>query len=86
MLFTASSYIIHGLFCLTAGNHISLSKAKPGQVVVSRPSLRTTMMYYMVYQTVLQCHLGQFLLAELCVYSPPENAPLPDDTVVFLEA
>ncbi|KAI0640433.1 hypothetical protein C8Q79DRAFT_921702, partial [Trametes meyenii] len=55
---------------------------------ITRPSSTssTALAFHCYYATAIQCASGDSIPAELRVYSPPNDTPLPDDTIVFLVA
>ncbi len=77
-----SNVLTVGFFSVARGTRISVPRPRPQTSIV--PTNSTAATYFMTYQTTFQCSLGDFVPAEARVYSPPNDLPLPDNTVVFL--
>ncbi|KAI0084433.1 hypothetical protein BDY19DRAFT_997781 [Irpex rosettiformis] len=76
-----STVLTYGFFSLAQGNRIAVARSRGRSVVAAT---NTNVTYFMNYVTTFQCHLEDFLGADGRVYSPPNDVPLPDNTVVFL--
>ncbi len=75
------TFVTFGFFGIANGYRFAVTK--PSQQNASGNS--TT--YFMRYTTSIQCSDGSGMLpAELRIYSPPHDSPIPDNTVVFAVA
>lgn len=76
-----STVLTYSFFSLAQGNRITVPRTRPSTVVVSTSNTVTN---FMNYVTTFQCRLNDFLGADGCVYSLPNDTPLLDNTVVSL--
>ncbi|CDO69900.1 hypothetical protein BN946_scf184884.g59 [Trametes cinnabarina] len=74
----SSTLNIFGFFALAGGVRRSTPRASS--------SSSASVTFHCYYSTVIQCSSGSALPAELRVYSPPGQNPLPNNTIVFLTA
>lgn len=73
-----TAFIISGFFSLTSGRRIRTD--------VPRPNGTTQGVYYVHYDTVVQCSQTGPISAEVRKYSPPGEAVLQDDTIAYVTA
>lgn len=73
-----SAFIISGFFSLTSGRRIRTD--------VARPNGTSQGVYYVHYETIVQCSQSGPISAELRKYSPPGESVLQNDTIAYVVA
>ncbi|KZT05502.1 uncharacterized protein LAESUDRAFT_655703 [Laetiporus sulphureus 93-53] len=67
-----SSFMLMGFFAVAGGQRSTSVNAQRG-----------TSTFYNYYFTAIQCSSGDLLLTQLRIYSPRDDIPLSDNTVIF---